>query len=385
MSTLKVDGIRSNSASSDAITLAGDGTCTANITNNLSNRNLIINGAAQINQRGNKTGVGQGNTYTLDRWEFFGQSTSAEYTITQSTDAPNGFGNSLKLDCTTVDSSLDANTENTLFTKLEGQDLQSIAKGTSAAKKLTLSFYVKTNKTGTYCVHLKDGDNNRDVSGSYTVSDTNWNRYTISFPADTTGAFDNDNNKSLDVKWFLCCGSNRNTGSLNTAWRSNVNSGSAPGQVNLADSTDNEWSITGVQLEVDHTGSGVASDFEHRSVGQELQLCKRYYQKWCEGNSKYVGNGLVSGATEVHAGISLPVSMRGTVAIDHTNGNDYWRIAGSMGGDKYIDGAWIIDNQQPNVFNIYATPDTNLSSYVGDAGYVQGKNASSYMAFESEL
>jgi len=279
MSEIKVNSIKGVAASTAALTINNtDGTCTANITNNLSNRNIIINGAAQINQRGNQTGVGQGNTYTLDRWEFFGQSTSAQYTITQSTDAPNGFGNSLKLDCTTVDSSLDANTENTLFTKFEGQDLQSIAKGTSAAKKLTLSFYVKTNKTGTYCVHLKDADNNRDVSGSYTVSDTNWNRYTISFPADTTGAFDNDNNKSLDVKWFLCCGSNRNTGSLNTVWRSNVNTGSATGQVNLADSTSNEWSITGVQLEVDHTGSGVATDFEHRSFAQELQLCRRYFQ-----------------------------------------------------------------------------------------------------------
>ena len=108
--------------------------------------------------------------------------------------------------------------------------------------------------------------------------------------------------------------------------------------------------------------------------------------KWTDGNSKYVGMGAVTHGTEVTCVLTMPVTMRGTVAIDHTYGNDYWRIAGgNLGGDKYIDGAWTVDQNQPNTFLIYATPDTSLTSYMGQSGYIQGKNASSYMAFSSEL
>ena len=293
MSKLKVSALQGLSASSDAITLANDGTCTANITNNLSNRNLIINGAMQIAQRGTSFTSVTSSAYHLDRFYLYLQNTSAAFTVTQSTDSPDGFANSLKLDVTTADTSIASNEEIKIFHKLEGFEVQRFAKGTSAAKKFTLSFYLKTTKTGTYICELYDRDNGRDVSGSYTVSDTNWNRYTIDFPADTTGAFGNDNGSSLEISWWLVAGSDTNSGSLDTTWGSSGDNGSATGQVNFADSTSNDLYITGVQLEA--TDNGVATDFEHRSYAQELALCQRYYEEsqctWAGYTAAAQGNG----------------------------------------------------------------------------------------------
>jgi hypothetical protein len=275
MSTIKVDGIRSNSATSDAITLASNGTCTANLTNNLSNRNMVINGSMVCSQRGSSF-ASITDAYCLDRFTFRNNNgVAGTFTVSQSTETPDGFGNSLKVAVGTADSALAAGETFLISTRLEGQNLQSLAKGTSSAKKSVLSFYVKTNKTGTYAVFIYDNDNTRQFSTTYTVSNTNWNRYTIDVPADTTGAFDNDNGRSLDIYWYLGAGTNSTSGTLASSWQSYVAADSAVGQVNFADSTSNEFYITGIQYEVNE--SGVATDFEHRSYAQELALCQRYF------------------------------------------------------------------------------------------------------------
>jgi len=280
MSTLKVGGIRGVAASSDAITVANDGTCTANVTNNLSNRNKVINGSMIVSQRNGTSAVTTVNAYNIDRWQNAFSGTIGAYSFSQVTDSPDGFANSFKIDVTTADTSLGSTDVHYFRTAIEGQDVQDFAKGTSSAKKFTLSFYVKSTKTGTYIVNLTDVDNSRECSASYTVSDTNWNRYTVSFPADTTGAFDNDNNVSLRVLFALSGGSAFQSGTLSTTWAAQADANRLVGQVNLADNTSNDWLITGIQLEVDNTGSGKATDFEHRSYGQELDLCKRYYQQY---------------------------------------------------------------------------------------------------------
>ena len=160
--------------------------------NQYGNRNVIINGGMKVAQRGTSF-ASVGNVYTLDRFEFYKQNSGAAFTVTQSsvTDLE-GFANALKVDCTTADTSLASNEQAYVSCKLEGQDLQRFQKGFSTALGFTLSFYVKTNKTGLYTVSMFDRDNTRKVNGSYTVADTGWNRYTISFPADTTGKFDDD-------------------------------------------------------------------------------------------------------------------------------------------------------------------------------------------------
>ena len=227
-----------------------------------------------------------GNQYVLDRFAVYKQNTGSTYTCSQNsvTDLA-GFNNSLKMDCTTADTSLASNEEVYISYKAEGQDLQRFQKGHATALGFTLSFYVKTNKTGVYTVSMFDRDNTRKVNGSYTVADANWNRYTINFPADTTGKFDDDNASSLEIFFKLVAGSDTNTGTLKTTWGASTDAGSATGQVNFADSTSNDWEITGIQLEANDN----ATDFEYENYGTTLAKCKRYFQKML--NPSYSANG----------------------------------------------------------------------------------------------
>ena len=245
-------------------------------------KNVIVNGEMIISERGTSF-ANVGNVYTLDRFEFYKQNSGAAFTVTQNnvTDLA-GFSKSLKVDCTTADTSLAANEQGYISTKLEGAECQRFAKGHgSDALTMTLSFYVKTNKTGLYTVSIFDRDNTRKVNGSYTVANANWNRYTITFPADASGKLDNDTNSSLELFFNLYAGADTNTGSLSTSWAASADAGSTTGQVNFADNTSNDWEITGIQLE---TGSA-ATPFEHQSFNKHLEACCRYYQRHKPGNA----------------------------------------------------------------------------------------------------
>ena len=304
----------------DISTTPADGSITqAKLNFPVANRNLIINGAMQIAQRGTSFTTGDNaEHYVMDRWALYVQNSNSRFTVTQSEDAPDGFGRACKIDCTTADTSLASNEEVQFYQKVEGFNTQDFAKGTSAAKQYTLSFYVKTNKTGTYIVRLLGRDNTTShVAASYTVSDTNWNRYTITFPADTTnGRSDNDDNgESLRVVWWLVAGSAVNSGSLQTTWANSSDTGAATGQVNFADSTSNDFFITGCQLEI----GSVATDFEHKSFGQDLWACKRYYQlhsmRYMAGNPVSTGNsGSIGGSTLVFS-----PEMRATPVATHSS------------------------------------------------------------------
>lgn len=241
-------------------------------------RNLIINGAMQVAQRNTSvSSVTSGGYLTADRWNE-GVTTQGTWTISVENDAPtgSGFRKSLKWLCTTADASPAAGDNLQFFTTLEGQNLQQIKKGTAAAEQLTLSFWVKSNVTGTYIAELYDADNTRQTSKSYTVSASGvWEYKTITFAADTTGAFDNDNNLSLYAIFGLGAGSNFTSGTLQTTWAAASNANRFVGQTNLASATNNYWQITGVQLEVGAT----ATPFEFKSFDEELNQCQRYYQK----------------------------------------------------------------------------------------------------------
>ena len=321
MSEIKVNSIKGVGASTAAITVNNtDGTCTANVTNNLSNRNKVINGSMIVSQRNGTSAVTTVNAYNIDRWQNAFSGTIGAYSFSQVTDSPDGFANSFKIDVTTADTSLGSTDVHYFRTAIEGQDVQDFAKGTSSAKKFTLSFYVKSTKTGTYIVNLTDVDNSRECSASYTVSDTNWNRYTVSFPADTTGAFDNDNNVSLRVLFALSGGSAFQSGTLSTTWAAQADANRLVGQVNLADNTSNDWLITGIQLEVDNTGSGRATDFEHRSFAQELLLCQRYYYRTTPSNQGFYGVGNIDGGSQGQILIHFPTEMRSKPTSLETTG-----------------------------------------------------------------
>ena len=242
------------------------------------NRNVIINGAMQVAQRGTSTAsITTTGYYTADR---ISTTVSSMGTWTQSleTDAPTGSGlrNSVKMLCTTADASPAAGDIVSVHQYLEGQNVQQFLKGTSSAKQFSVSFWVKSNVTGTYILELFDYNNTRQVSASYTVSaSATWEKKTITFPADTTGAFTNNNAAALGCNFWLGAGTTYTSGTLNTTWAANTNANRVVGQTNLAATINNYWQVTGVQLEV----GSVATPFEFEDFGTTLEKCQRYYQK----------------------------------------------------------------------------------------------------------
>lgn len=240
-------------------------------------RNLIINGAMQVAQRGTVTGVTSGYGGP-DRFVFV-RSGAAAVDMSQSTDVPSGsgFAKSTKLDVSTADSSLAAGDYALWAQRFEGLNLQSIKKGSSNAEKLTASFWIKSSTTGTYILEIFDSDNTRQVSASYSVSTADtWEHKVITFPADTTGALDDDNVASFTMTFWLAAGSTFSGGTLNTSWAANTNANRAVGQVNAVDDTANNIYFTGVQLEIGET----ATPFEHRSFDEEMRLCLRYFERF---------------------------------------------------------------------------------------------------------
>jgi hypothetical protein len=280
-------------------------------------RNIIINGDMSQAQRSTSvSSISSGTAYdTVDRFSR-NIGSAGTWTISQSTDVPTGqgFAKSLKMDCTTANGSLSSGSEFVLRQNVEGQNLQYLKKGTSSAESTTLSFWVKSNKTGTYICELVDNDNSRQISQSYTISSADtWEKKEITFAGDTSGAFGNDNGNSLTIGWWLVAGSDFTSGTLSTTWTSSTNANRVVGQVNLADSTSNEWYITGVQLEV----GTAASDFEFLPFDVNQQRCQRYYFKTGGTSATAVGNAsknfmnvLVHAGTDARGQFFRPTMMR---------------------------------------------------------------------------
>ena len=190
---------------------------------------------------------------------------------------------------------------------IEGQDLQDLSKGTSAAKAFTLSFYFKSDITGTFAISIQDA-NSRMCNANYTVSNTNWNRYTITIPADTTGTIANSNASGLEINFWLVAGSNYTSGSAVHTWGAYSASSLATGFNAHVTTNGVNFYLTGVQLEV----GSVATEFEHRSLGQELALCQRYYYRWTAGiANRYLWQGQSYSTTSCFGVIKeFPVTMR---------------------------------------------------------------------------
>jgi hypothetical protein len=296
----------------------------------------------QVAQRGtSETGVTSGGYKNApDRFELIIDS-AGTWTVSQSTTAPEGFSSSYKLDCTVADASLAANDYLLIGHKFEGQNLQQLKKGTSNAQPVTLSFWVRSAKTGTYVAELRDNDNWRQINKPYTIFSANtWEYKTITYDGDTTGALDNNPNNSFAAQFWLAAGSTFSSGTLATSWETVTHANRAVGNVNLADSTSNDFYITGVQLELGEQ----ATPFEHaRSYGEELAACQRYY--WdTKGYS-----GLES--DEISDVIYFPVTMRATPSTTHnvyeTNGG-FTALTGVDGSTTHM--AWWVDNSAANKY-----------------------------------
>jgi hypothetical protein len=331
----------------------------------------------QIAQRGtSSTGITTGWYYTVDRFAFRINALGT-WTNSVENDAPtgSGFRKSSKILCTTADASPAAGDYFAYTTILEGQNLQSILKGTSSAKQLTLSFWVKANVTGTYIVQLTDYDNTRSVSASYTISaSATWEKKTITFPADTTGAFDNDNAASLGIDFWLASGSNYTSGTLQTTWSSTTNANAAVGQTNLASATNNYWQITGVQLEVGST----ATEFEFLPAQTELALCQRYYIRFDQGKGFIGGAGGNSNNSTI--GRTFPTTMRATPTMSHANTRttDYY----AAGGNNSSLTSWHVGTNYAFVVAVHG----NLYNTGRQVVYLEeGTGSPSYVEYSIEL
>jgi hypothetical protein len=348
----------------------------------LTGRNMVVNGSMAVSQRGTSF-ASVGTTYTLDRFQAQNSSLGA-FTVTQSSTAPDGFAKSLKWDCTTADASPAAGDFAGLNYRIEGQDLQQLKKGTSGALSTTVSFWVRSNKTGTYILEIVDADNSRNIHKAYTISSADtWEHKELTFAGDTTGTLTNDNGLSMYLRWYLGAGSTYTSGTLATDWQANVNADRAVGQVNLADSTSNEWYITGVQLEVGEQ----ATPFEHEPYGVTLQKAKRYYSEITGTESGNAGDGGFvtvpnwNGGT-FYVSLSFPVEMRSAPSFSY--------------GAALSDFTVLENNSTTNPTNITLngankngcelTLFTSSFGSAGNAAWVRiSDNANGYIAFDAEL
>jgi hypothetical protein len=280
-------------------------------------RNIVINGAMNVAQRSaSVTGLGAAAGYfTVDRWKVSPSGTAGRLTMTQTADGPTGFANCIKLDCTTADTSIAAGEYLVLHQNFEGQDVQAIGKGVAGAKEITVSFYVKANAAFTFGVELEDLDNTRQITKLFNTT-TGWVRHEFTFPADVddgSSPFGDDNAGSLAVNFFLHAGATFTGGTLNTtAWANSTNANRAAGIDSFYSSTDNNFFITGVQMEV----GSVATPFEHASsFGEQLVLCQRYYQVYGGTSYTTIASGVQPNTTNAKFHLSYMQEMRTAPSI----------------------------------------------------------------------
>jgi len=329
------------------------------LTNQPSGRkNIVTNGAMQVSQRATSvTGIGASSGYfTLDRYNLLCDNTAGRLTMTQTADGPSGFANCLKLDCTTADTSIAAAERFAIRQSFEGQDLQQFKKGTSDAEDFQVSFYAKANGNFTYVCGFYDVDNNRTVSRTFAVT-SSWQRFTINFGKDTTGAFGDDNASSLQLRWYLHAGSTYTGGTLQEEWGAVTNNETAGGMTSsFFSSTDNTFFLTGVQLEV----GSQATNFEHRSFGEELALCQRYGWNIAAVVNGRVGVGQTVGSGVADVLINHPVTMRAAPTLpspDATGAN-----VTNVNGSNIASTGIALQSATPNVTRLRVTVSSGLTA-----------------------
>ena len=338
-------------------------------------RNVVINGAMRVHQRGNQTSTSGSSVYFVDRWNLYQNTGALGANLQQSTVVPSGqgFGNSLLIDCTTVDSSVAAGDIAVLRQVIEGQDLQSLAYGTSNAKSLTLSFWVRSTKTGTYGLEIYHNDTqSRHQCHPYTISQADtWEHKSITFSGDTSATIDNDNQATFYVQWALLAGTNFTSGTQQTTWANYTAANRFAGQVNFFDSTSNNFYLTGVQLEI---GDKV-TPFEHRSYGEELALCHRYFEKIylnsysCQlsaENSQQAKGGVIRFSEKrANPSITFPTIGTGSNQLAYTNSVGSYVTQGSTFRSTQT-------KTQMSIFNNYADGFSGMTAGDNVMLYVNG-------------
>ena len=353
---------------------------------------LIINGNMAVAQRGTSF---TSNGYTVDRFTF-DESTDGAVTVTQDSTVPSGqgFGKSVKFDVTTADSSIGADQYCQWTQFIEGQNLQLLKYGTSSAENLTLAFWVRSNKTGTYGVRFvkeAGGQTRYECPIEYSISSADtWEKKIINlsptagsttFITNSAGAIVNSNASGYRIAWILTSGSNKH--GTNNTWTTTSDRMGTTNQVNFLDNTSNELYITGVQLEVGEYTSSTLPPFQHESFADNLARCQRYFQMIAEGNQKIISMAHWGSSTEVDFVVELPTTMRARPTLDYTTGNEYWAIGGSGGSTNTLDNLNVNTWSTDSNINLWTT--TGAGGTAGYAYYGYTNNASAKLGFTSEL
>ena len=333
-------------------------------------RNLVINGAMNVAQRGTSFTSISSNTYTLDRWQLQAAG-DGRSTITQSTTVPNNnFLYSMKVDVTTADTSLGATDLQSFTQRIEGNAMYQLGLGTSSAKSFTVSFWVRSNKTGTYCVAIRNASGGRSITSEYSISSADtWEHKVITFSGDTTGTYSTNNSEGINLNFVLLAGTNHDGKTADT-WEANT-AFATDNQVNLFDNTSNEWYVTGVQLEV----GSASTEFEHRSFEEELAACQRYYKRYNVGSDTAYSRLVVSTYSDTtsrfYVTMQLPVELRTTPTMAQSsltlNGQAVTSVA-NVGGTQAMSfvfnhGGSIATNNQ---YQVYGASGTGTLEFIAE-------------------
>ena len=387
MSTLKVNAIRQTTATSDAVTLASDGTCTVKATNNLSNRRLNDNGNMRIAQRGTSaTAEGYG---TLDRISFHHggedeDGTQSQHVLTSSDTGPweKGFRYSYHLQNGNQTGGGDAGDFCYIRSRIEAQDMATCGwEYTSASSYITLSFWVKSsvaqNFYGFIQTHDGTGQSYPFETGSLSVN--TWTKVTKKIPGNSNIQFDNNSELGLQIVFSMFWGADytNNSKSLNQ-WIAYDSNARTPDDTSTWWTTnDATWEITGLQLEV----GDVATDFEHRSYNDELVKCQRYYYVHAYGDNDPVCNSNNYNATSAFGVIHFPVTMRAEPSLDSAEGTNYFQCFGNGGSDTFDSVTFQVKSENGAALEFYG----NLSVSQGHGSWIETNNAAAKIAFSSEL
>jgi hypothetical protein len=312
---------------------------------------------------------------TCDRWKINPGNTAGRATVTQTADGPNGISaNCLKIQCTTADASIASGEQFLLEHKLEGQNVQRIGKGVAGAKQVTISFYVKANAAFNFALEFFDADHSRNCSKLFATT-TDWVRQELTFPADVddgSSPFDDDNAQSVRLFFWLHAGSTFTSGTLQSgSFANNTNANRAVGIDSILSSTDNNFFITGVQMEV----GPVATEFEQEDISTTLAKCMRYYEKQVADNGEYIAVGYNESTSNARGVIPFKVRKRAAPTMSDSGTHFAATSTGSTGtaADVTFDAAtvdnarWILTKNNTTLIDGGAS----LLSSLADGSFVQ--------------
>ena len=349
-------------------------------------KNRMINGGMQVAQRGTSFTSVSTSTFCVDR-TYLTVYSAGIWTLTQDTDVPAGYGfaNSFKAVCTSANASPN---QLRICQSIEGYNVSDSNYGTATARPYTLSFWIKTNKTGTYSASFETATSGRYYTTNFTVSaSATWEFKTIVIPGDTSGTLNTTNGVGLTLSIWVGAGSSLTGSGTQNAWTTNATySNIAQGQtVQLSDTVSNYFNITGLQFEVGSSATG----FDFRSYGTELALCQRYLIKFT-GNDAYGGYGGYGGGytistTRIAIFLNLPVAMRSVPTLTKSGANRL--IYASGGGMSTVtDGSF--GNSQMTLQNGYFTVDAASGTpFTGGtvAAFSANTDLTASLSFTAEL